>query len=135
MITPDINYWAIVVAVVISMALGGVWYSNLLFAKAWLKGIGKTEAELKDGAVKGYITAITAAAVTAFVLAHLVFYVGATTIIDGLQAGFWVWFGFFASTLAMHTAFERRSWNLFFIQAGYHLAQLLIIGAMLAVWQ
>jgi len=134
LITPEINYWVIVASVIISMVLGGVWYSNLLFAKAWLKGIGKTDSELKDGAATGYITAIIAAAVTAYILAHFVFYVGATTISDGLQVGFWVWLGFFATTLAMHTAFERRSWNLFFIQAGYHLVQLLIIGALLAMY-
>ena len=134
MITPEINYWAILVAVVISMALGALWYSNIMFGKVWAKAIGKTEADLKTGAIQGYIVAIIAAAVTAYVLAHFVFYAGATTVGEGLQSGFWVWLGFFATTQAMHNSFEQRPWNLFFIQTGYHLVQLLIIGAMLAVW-
>ena len=135
MVSPEINFWAIAVAVVISMVLGALWYSNLMFAKAWMKAIGKTEADLKAGATTSYIVAIISAAVTAYVLAHFIFYVGAISIGNGLQAGFWGWLGFFATTQAMHNAFEGRGWNLFFIQAGYHLVQLLIIGAMLAVWQ
>lgn len=37
---------AILVAAIMGMVLGGLWYSPLLFADAWLKAIGKTQDEL-----------------------------------------------------------------------------------------
>ena len=39
----NINYIAVVVAIVINMALGAAWYSPLLFAKPWMAANDLTE--------------------------------------------------------------------------------------------
>ena len=44
---PHVNYIAVVVAAVAIFILGGLWYSPVLFAKRWVKLIGKTEEEMK----------------------------------------------------------------------------------------
>ncbi len=39
---------AFVIALVVSQALGFLWYSKLLFAKPWMKAIGKTAKQIQD---------------------------------------------------------------------------------------
>ena len=40
------NWPAILAATVAGMLLGALWYSPLLFGKAWMRALGKTEAEV-----------------------------------------------------------------------------------------
>lgn len=44
-----LNYPAIVVAALSGFTLGGLWYSPLLFANAWLKGAGLNNEEVQKG--------------------------------------------------------------------------------------
>ena len=41
----DLNYLAIILATVVMMALGFLWYGPL-FAKQWLAAIGRTEDQI-----------------------------------------------------------------------------------------
>jgi len=34
---PEINYWAVLIGTVLSMALGAVWYSPALFLERWAR--------------------------------------------------------------------------------------------------
>ena len=43
-----INYIAVIVAAVIAFAIGGLWYSPLLFANLWVKAHGYSEERLKE---------------------------------------------------------------------------------------
>lgn len=134
MTSVTINYLAVIVATIISMVVGAVWYSPMLFANSWAQEIGKKIDDLKSGATTGYVIALVAAFVTAYVLAHFVQYAGAMTAVAGAVTGFWLWLGFVAAYLAMSYAFEGRSAKLFWINAGMQLVILVINGALLAVW-
>ena len=46
---PEVNWIAIVVAAVASFLLGGLWYSPVLFGKAWQRETGLTDEQLKKG--------------------------------------------------------------------------------------
>ena len=50
MTMPDINYLAVLLSALSAFALGGLWYSPLLFAKPWVRLNGFNEEELKKGA-------------------------------------------------------------------------------------
>ncbi len=135
MTTVDVNLTAVVVAGVVNMIIGSVWYSKLLFAKQWMKGIGKTEAQIKQGSNPSmYAYMFVGALVMAYVLAHFVGYAHATTTMDGAITGFWAWLGFVATTFLGLKVFEGRSWNLYWINVGYYLVALMSMGAILAVW-
>ena len=45
----DINWLAMLVAALIPLAVGALWYSPMLFANAWMKATGLTEDALKKG--------------------------------------------------------------------------------------
>ncbi len=131
----DINYMAVVVGAVISMVLGYVWYSPVLFAKAWTKEMGKSEKELKESAnATSYLIMFVASLVLAYVLAHFVDYTNSATTSAGAVTGFWLWLGFMATVGVSQTLFHGKTWKLFCIDYGYHLVEMLIIGAVLAVW-
>ena len=42
-----INYFAVLAAALSTFVLGGLWYSPLLFGKAWMRANGFTEADLQ----------------------------------------------------------------------------------------
>src|SRR5437763_1418970 len=105
----DINYWAVLVAAVINMVVGSIWYSKALFAKEWMKLTGRKTEEMGGGGT-GYGVAIIGALIQAWILAHFVTYAGSTTFADGLVTAFWLWLGFVAITTAVNFVFEGRSW-------------------------
>jgi len=47
---PDVNYLAVALAALSAFLLGGLWYSPLLFSKAWVRLNGFNEEELKKNA-------------------------------------------------------------------------------------
>ncbi len=133
----SINYLAVIVSAVAAMGIGFAWYSKSLFGKRWMKLVGLSEAELekrkKEMGPKYGLMAVSAL-VMAYVLTHIVYYTGATTISGGMQAGFWVWLGFVATTSLGDVIFVGRPRDLYLINVGYHLVTLLAMGSILAVW-
>lgn len=132
--TLEINYLAVLVAGVLAMAIGAIWYQDAIFGRAWLSELGKKPSELGSGNI-GYVIAMASNLLIAYVLAHFVDYTQATTIGAGVLTGFWLWLGFVATTMAMNYTFEGRSTRLFWINSSMQLAVLVVCGAILAVWQ
>jgi hypothetical protein len=46
---PNLNLVPVIIAGVINMILGALWYSPLVTGKLWMRSMGKTEEELKQG--------------------------------------------------------------------------------------
>jgi hypothetical protein len=67
----DLNWIAIVVAAIVPMVLGVLWYSPVLFAQLWLLAVGRTEEE-PSGAALGYLLSAVSALLSAYVLARIV---------------------------------------------------------------
>lgn len=129
-----INYVAVVVCAVAGMVLGYAWYSQALFGKQFMQLIGKSEAELKPTQTT-YLLMTLSALVMAWVLAMFVDFAYATTATAGMIVGFWAWLGFVVTTGSASVLFEGKPKGLYYIQTGYYLVELLIMGAILAVWQ
>lgn len=130
----DLNYWAILVAALVNMVVGAVWYSPVLFGKTWAKALGKKVGDMGDP-MTGYSVSTVGALVQAFILANLVRDLGLTNTGDGLWLGFGVWLGFLAVVMAGETVFAGRSWKLWKVNASYYLIVLLANGALLAAWR
>lgn len=129
-----LNYWTIILAAVINMAVGAFWYSPALFGKVWAKALGKKEGDMGD-ANTGYSVSTVGALVQNFILANLVVDLGLTTVSKGAMLGFWLWLGFLVLVMAGDTVFASRSWKIWKINAGYYFVVLVINGALLAAWR
>lgn len=133
-----INYLAVVVAAALSFAIGGLWYSPLLFAKQWIKANGYSEEkvnEMQKGAAKAYAISILCHLLIALAIAVLVGYLHLSRCVQGLKLGALLWVGLALPLGLMANAFSDRRITAFGIDAGYQLVYLLIMGSLLTVWQ
>src|SRR3989344_5355345 len=138
-----VNYLAVLACGVASMALGFLWHGPL-FGKKWSQLMGWGEmtpekmAEMQQKARPAYAASFVGALVMAYVLSHvLVFastYMQTSGIPAGLSSGFWMWFGFIAPVTIGVVFWDGKPWKLWFINAGYYLVMLLIMGVILALW-
>ena len=129
-----INLLAVLVAAVINMALGALWYSKALFADQWVKATGKSIKQMQENAGPGYGITAVGSLVMALMLAYVLGWVGAATFIGGATTGLIIWVGFVATTHAANYVFEGRSLNLYAINLGYFLVTLVLMGGLLATW-
>ncbi len=130
----DVNFVAVLLCGVASMVIGFLWYSKMLFGATWMKLSGISEADMKKANSNMpvmYGTMFVASLVMAYVLAHFAKYAGAATLMDGVVAGFWAWLGFVATTMLSGSLFESKPIKLYFINTGYQLVTLVVMGAIL----
>jgi len=130
-----INYVAIVVAALVPMILGAIWYAPAVFGNVWMQLVGKKPEDLQKGALpQAYAMMFVAALVLAFVLAHVLRWANATTVIGGVKVALTVWIGFVLATSAGGFIFEGRPWKLYWLTNGYQGVALVLMGIILAVW-
>jgi hypothetical protein len=129
----DLNWVAIIVATIIPMVLGALWYSPLLFADRWMRAVGRTREELGDASL-GYLLSAIGAFLSAYVLARVVKWAEVDDLWNGALVGVFVWAGFVATVLGVTTFFAGRSRTLWLINSGYQLVSLVLMGALLGAW-
>jgi hypothetical protein len=128
------NFAAIFVAALMSFAIGGLWYSPLLFARAWMKETGLTEQKTKDAPMgRTFGLAAVASLVMAFNLAA---FIGPKASLGfGLFAGAAAAIGWVAMSLGVIYLFEQRSLKLWLINSGYQVMAYTLMGGLIGVWK
>lgn len=133
-----INYFAILIAAVVSFVFGGVWYGVL--GKPWMAAIGKTEEQIREVSAgypisPAFIIAIISQLVMAFVLAGVIGHLGQgnVTPMNGVISGAFVWFGFVITTLATNHGFQGQKLALTVIDGAHWLGVLIIQGAVIGL--
>lgn len=129
-----INWWAVVVAALVKMIIGALWYSPALLGPRWSRLSGISAIEVKQRLPKLLAVDAIASLIMSFVLLHAVHYAGATTLGTGAAVGFFNWLGFVATVTFGLALYERRPLGLFWIANGFQLISLLFMGAILAIW-
>ncbi len=122
---------AVLVAGIAAFVVGMIWYSPMLFGKQYMKMVGMTEKEMKAGKSRMMpmmIQTLVISIITAYVFAHILGFSGAATLMEGILGAFWVWLGFFATTHYLGVLYERKSMQMWFIQAGYSLVSLVAMA-------
>ncbi|MCR9063853.1 MAG: DUF1761 domain-containing protein [Cytophagales bacterium] len=133
----NINFLAVLVGGVLAFAFGALWYSPVLFSKAWQKEVGLTEADLA-GANMAQIfgTSLVLMLVMSFGMAIMLrgHDDGEITWQTGLMHGLYVGLMFIATSIGINILYQRRSFKLFFIDAGYQIIMVMIMGAIIGAW-
>jgi hypothetical protein len=129
----DLNWAAIIVAALVPMVLGALWYSPALFAEPWMRAVGRTREEL-TGAGLGYVLSGIAALLMSYTLARIVRWAEVDDLWNGALVGLLAWVGLVATVLAVTTYFGGRPRRLWVINAGYQLVALVVVGAIHGVW-
>ncbi len=131
-----INILAVVVAAVVYWLLGAAWFTIL--KEPWLAGIGKSMEQLqRDGTnpAIAYTVAFVCNLIMAYVLGWVLVSTGEQTAMRGAMIGALMWAGLVAASFGTAYVFEGRSFQIFAISAGYPLAGLLIMGAIVGAWK
>jgi uncharacterized protein DUF1761 len=134
----DLNWLAVIVAAVAFFALGGLWYSNVLFGKQWTEAVGWQAPEGEKPPVTLYLMPLGTCVVSTIAVAMLAAATGTDTfgaaIVLGLVAGL----GLAGMALLVTGFFDPKKpkplvWVA--ITSGYHLVGFLITAAIVALWR
>lgn len=128
------NPWAILTATVSAFVLGGVWYSPILFAKAWMEGAGLDEQQLKQGNAGRIFGG--AFVLTLVMAVNLAAFLGPKAdLAFGVFAGFATGLGWVATALGVTYLFEHRPLKLWLVNSGYQIVAFTLMGAILGAWK
>jgi len=133
--TGSINYLAVVVAALATFILGGLWYSPMLFGKAWMRLNNFTEEDLQTfSKARMFGWSFVFSLIMALNLA--MFLAGPTTNTTwGMTAGALAGFGWVAMSIAIVGLFENKSWAYIWINGGYMTLAFVIMGAIIGAWR
>ena len=157
----ELNILAIVVASIVPMVVGFIWYNPKVFGTAWMKASGMTEEKIKSGnmavifGVSLLLSFLLAFSVNGMVIhqvaaGQLVYPdMDAATYkafinefgdahrnfrhgaLHGAIAGIFV----VLPILGINALFERKGWKYILVNVGYWTLTLAIMGAILCGWK
>ena len=129
---PDVNWLAVLAAAISAFLLGGLWYSPALFGKAWQRGTGLTDEQLKGGnpgKIYGGAFALSLVAAATFAM-----FLGKLPVGPATAYGFCAGLTWVAASFGINYLFERKGLGLFLVNGGYHTLQFTLYGLILGLW-
>lgn len=131
---PEISWLAVLLCGVATLVIGGLWYSPLLFAKAWVRESGQPEEILRSGnpAVRfglTFVLGLIGGAVFAMFIGNTM------TTAQAAAAGAACGIAWVAGSYGINYLFEHRSLKLWLINGGYHAVQYTVFGAIIGALQ
>ena len=124
------DWLVVVIAAVLIMAIGFVWYSKWLFGRTWQKLTDMKEKDLKckkTYLIFGFVISLVIAYFLSFFEGHL----GVTNVSDGMFVGFLLWLGFVATTQISGVLWCKKPFKLFAINSGCKLLSYLVMSGII----
>lgn len=137
----EINWLAVIVCVIVSMISGSLWYSPKTFFPIWWKVVGKeNQAPGMQNMGMTWALTILSSFVQAVAMALMVNALGGLMTGEinagtGALIGFMLWLGFIAPTYLVNKLFAGHGLLIWAIEAGNHLLNFLLFGAILGAWR
>jgi hypothetical protein len=132
----NLNWLSLVVAALIPLVVGFIWYHKAVFGKAWMAASGMTEEKARQGnmALIFGLTVVFSVFVSFFFLNN-VNALGQEGEFDtfkhGAFHGVLVGFMIGVPVLAINALFEQRSFKYILINAGYWIVSFALIGGVM----
>lgn len=128
-----INLLVVFAATVAANVLGGIWYAPFFFGKPWRAALnkGRPSGEMSNSVgvfVSGFMLHLIAASMLAALLGP-----GAGGAV-GIQLGTLIGFAFVFTAMGATNLFEQRPLVLIFINSGYHVVSLGLMGFIIGTW-
>ena len=143
------NFLPIIVAAFIPILVGFIYYNPKVLGSAWMRELGKTEAELQEGSNMPLI--MGASLLLSFFLsfgtnvvvelihrnvdaAGEILTQSTHTLGHGMFHGLILAVLFVIPALVIDGLFERKSWKLLLINSGYWILTIMLMSGLLDVW-
>ena len=130
-----INHLAVFVCALLSLVVGALWYSPLLFFKTWQKETGLSDEQVaKAKPLKTYSLTLVLAWIISY---NLAFFLGSgkTNWQWGVVAGLLAGVGWASTMFVIVCLFEQRSLKYILINCGYITVYFASIGFVLGIWR
>jgi hypothetical protein len=131
-----LNPWAVLLAAASSFVFGGVWYGAL--SRPWMEAAGLDERGDRGAGGPSplpFVITLIAQVLMAWMLAGIILHLSRSgvpaSIRNGLVSGFFIWFGFIATTQVVNHQFQMQKATLTLIDCGHWLGVMVIQGAIL----
>lgn len=130
------NWLAIGAAALAYFVIGALWYSPVLFAKAWVAMLPSppTEEDKKRMPVLMLLT-LAGNFASCVALAFLGWALQAGTVIPAIKLGLLVSLCFCAATMGINMLYEKRPMKLMLINIGYHVAGIIASAVIVVLWK
>jgi hypothetical protein len=130
----DLNYIVPIIAAIVSMGLGFLWYSPFVFGKRFMKETGMTQESvdeyMKNGGkqkmAKTYAVTFIFSVVTAIIISGLIYSLLIVGLWGYIFLAFLLWLGFSFPVALNHVFFGKDSFTLMAITSGYQLVSIVI---------
>lgn len=128
----DLNYWLVLLAAVLSMAAGFIWYNDRVFGTIWRKENGITKQQQmksSDNMAPMMLQSFVLNLIMQSVLIAVLIASGTATISDSVALAIVLGFAFSLIALADNNLYLRRSMTLTGIDGGFRILSM-VIGAI-----
>jgi hypothetical protein len=134
----SLHYLKVLAVSLIGFVIGGLWYSPLLFVKAWLKEMKLTpeviaargEGRHFEMPAAFFFTIVSTLALATIIAAH-----NPPSALKGAELGAFIGMGIIAARSAVNGIFEGRTLRHYMISTGHEVVLFIVQGAILAVWR
>lgn len=131
----QVNWAGVLLATIVGMVVGFVWYAKPVFGDMWQKLVKLDEKKAREGAVKAIVQALVAGLLTAYIIAHVAYisftFFDVSFMSSALQTAFWLWLGISATTVVTHNAFEQRPTKLTVLTVAHQLVTFLAMAVVI----
>ena len=135
---PEINYLAVLVAVIASMVIGLVFYHRAVFGRTWMSLVGHTDESVQGGSPLVYPIVVIASFLTAWALAGATFlafkFYGDSFLLDALVTGWILWLTFTVARMLVHDMFDTRSLKITALSALNEFITITVMAFIIGVW-
>lgn len=111
---------AVVIAAVVNIVLGALWYNPNFLGKAWAFTHGFREDSIK-GSVKSYAGAFLVAFVIAYVMGLILHKLQIDSVAGAMTYAFWLWLGFIVTTHFSGVLWAKKPFQAYLIDVGFYL--------------
>ncbi len=129
-----VNILAVILSSILCMVIGSIWYSKSLFSRQWSEALGRKMEDFKP-VYSIYAFVFLLFLLEAFIFGKISYYARITDVFGSVQLALLIWVGFVAALTGINFIFEKRSRKLYFITAGYHLANIIAISVIMGAWK
>ncbi|WP_127143088.1 DUF1761 domain-containing protein [Pelagibacterium montanilacus] len=130
-----INWLAVVLAMVASMALGAAWYMGL--SRQWVAATGKSQGQIMAGSGGPVVPLLWGAACQLVMAGFLAFLTpavfGETSVYAAVRLGVMLWAGFIMTSMVLNHRYQGHTWSLAVIDGGYLLGVMIVQGVVIGV--
>lgn len=132
----EVTLVPILVAAILNMIFGMVWYNPKVFGTMWMRGANISPEAQAEGKKKMPILAVLgllSSMLAAYVLNHFGIAWGVYDVVGAIELGIWVALGFTIPALFSAYLWERKPFSYLAINASYWILSFILMAIVLVL--